>query len=195
MHTCAYTKSCELRMGPDQSRRPGFASSAVTSALVLQENYLFDGHDRPQHRVRRGQPDMDRVTLGRARRQRPRVHRAAAARLRHAGRRARARASPAASASASRSRARSITGPPILILDEATSALDTESERAVKENMDAAARGADVVRDRAPAVAPSATPTASSCSRRGRLVEHGTHDELMARQGLYYYLSSQQLEL
>ena len=30
---------------------------------------------------------------------------------------------------------------------------------------------------------------------RGRLVEQGTHDELMARQGLYFYLASQQLEL
>ena len=30
---------------------------------------------------------------------------------------------------------------------------------------------------------------------QGRLVEQGTHDELMARQGLYYYLVSQQLEL
>ena len=30
---------------------------------------------------------------------------------------------------------------------------------------------------------------------QGRLVEHGTHDELMKRQGLYYYLSSQQLDL
>ena len=30
---------------------------------------------------------------------------------------------------------------------------------------------------------------------RGRIVEHGTHDELMVRQGLYFYLASQQLEL
>ena len=30
---------------------------------------------------------------------------------------------------------------------------------------------------------------------KGRLVEHGTHDELMKRQGLYYYLVSQQLGL
>ena len=30
---------------------------------------------------------------------------------------------------------------------------------------------------------------------QGRVVEQGTHDELIARQGLYYYLSSQHLEL
>jgi ATP-binding cassette subfamily B protein len=30
---------------------------------------------------------------------------------------------------------------------------------------------------------------------RGRLVEQGTHDELIARQGLYFYLAGQQLEL
>ncbi|HSB55918.1 MAG TPA: multidrug ABC transporter permease, partial [Gemmatimonadales bacterium] len=30
---------------------------------------------------------------------------------------------------------------------------------------------------------------------RGRLVEQGTHDDLMRRQGLYYFLVSQQLEL
>jgi ATP-binding cassette subfamily B protein len=30
---------------------------------------------------------------------------------------------------------------------------------------------------------------------RGHLVEHGTHEELIARQGLYFYLASQQLEL
>jgi ATP-binding cassette subfamily B protein len=30
---------------------------------------------------------------------------------------------------------------------------------------------------------------------KGRIVEHGTHEDLMKRQGLYYYLCSQQLEL
>ena len=41
--------------------------------------------------------------------------------------------------------------PPILLFDEATSALDTESERAVKENIDELLEGRTVVRDRAPA--------------------------------------------
>jgi len=58
--------------------------------------------------------------------------------------------------------------PPVLVFDEATSALDAESERAVKDNMD------ELLRD--------------------RTAERGTHDELMERQGLYYYLASQQLD-
>ena len=41
--------------------------------------------------------------------------------------------------------------PPVLLLDEATSALDTESERAVKQNLDELLAGADVVRHRPPA--------------------------------------------
>ena len=84
--------------------------------------------------------------------------------------------------------------PPILIFDEATSALDTESERAVKGNMDRLLEG------RTAFVIAHRLSTIRDADRivvleRGRLAEQGTHDELIARQGLYYYLSSQQLEL
>jgi ATP-binding cassette subfamily B protein len=84
--------------------------------------------------------------------------------------------------------------PPILLFDEATSALDAESERAVKQSLDEALSG------RTSFVIAHRLSTIRDADRilvleRGRLVEEGTHDELMARQGLYYYLSSQQLEL
>ncbi|MEA2422178.1 MAG: ATP-binding cassette, subfamily bacterial HlyB/CyaB [Thermoleophilaceae bacterium] len=84
--------------------------------------------------------------------------------------------------------------PPVLLLDEATSSLDTESERAVKQNMD------DLLRGRTSFVIAHRLSTIRDADvilvlERGKLVEHGSHDELMARQGLYYYLASQQLEL
>jgi ABC-type multidrug transport system fused ATPase/permease subunit len=84
--------------------------------------------------------------------------------------------------------------PPVLLLDEATSSLDTESERAVKQNMD------ELLRGRTSFVIAHRLSTIRDADvilvlERGRLVEQGTHDELMRRQGLYYYLSSQQLEL
>jgi len=84
--------------------------------------------------------------------------------------------------------------PPVLIFDEATSALDTESERAVKENIDQLLHG------RTSFVIAHRLSTVRNADlllvlERGRLVEQGTHDDLMRRQGLYYYLVSQQLEL
>ncbi|HXH88518.1 MAG TPA: peptidase domain-containing ABC transporter [Gaiellaceae bacterium] len=84
--------------------------------------------------------------------------------------------------------------PPILLFDEATSALDTESERAVKESLD------ELLVGRTSFVIAHRLSTVKDANRivvleRGRLVESGTHDELMARQGLYFYLASQQLEL
>ena len=84
--------------------------------------------------------------------------------------------------------------PPILVFDEATSALDTESERAVKENLDRLLEGRTsfVIAHRLSTIRDA---DMILVLERGRLVEQGTHDELMARQGLYFYLSSQQLGL
>jgi HlyB family type I secretion system ABC transporter len=84
--------------------------------------------------------------------------------------------------------------PPILLFDEATSALDAESERAVKQSLD------EVLANRTSFVIAHRLSTIRDADRilvleRGRLVEQGTHDELMTRQGLYFYLASQQLEL
>jgi len=82
--------------------------------------------------------------------------------------------------------------PPILIFDEATSSLDTESERAVQQNIDALLEGrtAFVIAHRLSTVQ---NADLIVVLERGRLVEHGSHDELMKRRGLYYYLASQQL--
>jgi ATP-binding cassette subfamily B protein len=84
--------------------------------------------------------------------------------------------------------------PPVLVFDEATSALDTESERAVKENLDQLLQGCTsfVIAHRLSTVRDA---DVIMVLEKGRLVERGTHDELMASQGLYYYLCSQQLTM
>ncbi len=84
--------------------------------------------------------------------------------------------------------------PPVLIFDEATSALDTESERAVKENMERLLEGrtAFVIAHRLSTVRDADLIVVLE---KGRLVERGSHEELMERRGLYYYLVSQQLTL
>jgi ATP-binding cassette subfamily B protein len=84
--------------------------------------------------------------------------------------------------------------PPVLIFDEATSALDTESERAVKENIDQLLEGRTsfVIAHRLSTVRDA---DLILVLEQGRLVEQGTHDDLMKREGLYYFLVSQQLGL
>jgi len=82
--------------------------------------------------------------------------------------------------------------PPILLFDEATSALDTESERAVKDNLERLLEGRTslVIAHRLSTVRDAQLILVLE---RGRLVEQGDHEALMARKGLYYYLVSQQL--
>jgi ATP-binding cassette subfamily B protein len=84
--------------------------------------------------------------------------------------------------------------PPILIFDEATSALDTESERAIQDSLGRlmAGRTSIVIAHRLSTIRDADTIVVLD---QGEVVEKGTHDELMARRGLYFYLSSQQLGL
>ncbi|MEP6909482.1 MAG: peptidase domain-containing ABC transporter [Actinomycetota bacterium] len=84
--------------------------------------------------------------------------------------------------------------PPVLVFDEATSALDSESERAVQSNMD------EVFQGRTSFVIAHRLSTIRDADliivlERGKLVEQGSHEDLMKRQGIYYYLVGQQLGL
>jgi subfamily B ATP-binding cassette protein MsbA len=84
-----------------------------------------------------------------------------------------------------------LVDPPILILDEATSALDTESERLVQEAVDRllANRTVFVIAHRLSTIV---TANLIIVLDRGRIVERGTHAELLARRGTYYRLHSLQ---
>jgi len=84
-----------------------------------------------------------------------------------------------------------LTDPPILILDEATSALDTESERLVQEAIDRLLAGRTVF------VIAHRLSTITHASQilvldRGRIVERGTHAQLLALAGAYHRLHSLQ---
>ncbi len=77
-----------------------------------------------------------------------------------------------------------ITNPRILIFDEATSALDYESEHIIQENM------ASICRNRTVFIIAHRLSTVRQCDRiivmdKGRIIETGSHDELVNQQGQY----------
>ncbi len=86
-----------------------------------------------------------------------------------------------------------LKNPPLLLLDEATSALDAESERMVQAALETAMRG------RTTLVIAHRLATVQQADRivvidQGRLVEQGTHDQLVAANGLYARLAALQFK-
>ncbi len=80
-----------------------------------------------------------------------------------------------------------VADPPVLILDEATSSIDTRTEKLVQDGMDAlmAGRTTFVIAHRL------STVRNADCimvMEQGRIIERGTHDELIEKKGRYYQL-------
>lgn len=84
--------------------------------------------------------------------------------------------------------------PSLLVLDEATSSLDANNESSIVRNLAGYNKGRTVV------VAAHRLSTVRHADKiiymdKGRILEEGTHDELVARHGAYYRLVKEQLDV
>ena len=87
-----------------------------------------------------------------------------------------------------------IADPPVMILDEATSSIDTRTEKLVQQGMDSLMKGRTVfvIAHRLSTVQNS---DAIMVLDHGRIIERGSHDDLIAQKGTYYQLYTGAFEL